>query len=101
MSDHSMAALRDAFLDELTKIKSAGELQGHVRAGRRPFHVDTLLEREAESDAKPSDVVKISAPMTPAKKTLALLGAGAVGGHVIRQANEDRKIGRMVRKQQQ
>lgn len=34
-------------------------------------------------------------------KTIGLLGAGAMGYHTVTQANQDRKIGRTMRLQQQ
>lgn len=98
------------FEDELEKIKSAGEMQGFTRSGRRPIGVDRLLERENESDETPStvfgkqvdqetfrkDVEKLSA----AGHAMALMGAGALAALAARRANEDRKMGRMMRLQQ-
>lgn len=88
-----------AFDDELTKI--AGSLQGHVRSGRRPLTVKRLIEKSSEH-RKLSDIVKTSASMG-GKGTA--LGAGVLGGmglyHVGRKANEDRKLGRQIRLQQQ
>ena len=101
--------LKKGFEDELEKI--SGELQGFTRIGRKPIGVDRLLEREAESEVTPTDVamgptppnekVKLSDDM---KKRLgsvaATMGAGALGYHVIRKANQDRQLGRQVRMQQ-
>lgn len=96
--------MRAAFEDELEKI--SGELQGFTRSGRRPIGVDRLLEREAESEMTPSDlapagVEKISADGGGAKKLLAagLVGAGIY--HVGRTAEQDRRMGRAMRLQQQ
>jgi hypothetical protein len=97
--------MHQGFQDELEKI--AGELQGFTRSGRRPIGVDRLLENESVSNKTPSevfkaDVEKLSAAGTgKAMKTLGLMGAGAGTYHVARKANEDRKLGRQVRLQQQ
>jgi hypothetical protein len=167
--------MREAFQDELQKIKLAGELQGFVRGGRRPISVDRLLERERESGQEVSVMEKIAetekerarrygsngakiySGMTAANMLLnpearsivrqapgvvpaalgvtaalgygggrlvhriahgpatdkkvkkagartALFGTGALTGaagyHVTRRANEDRKLGKMMRLQQ-
>lgn len=106
MTDYK--AMRAGFEDELSKI--AGELQGHTRIGRKPIGIERLLERELESEVVPSDVApsgisedteKVSAPMKPATKALALVGGGAAAYHLGRQANDDRKMGKAMRKQQQ
>ena len=100
------------FEDELEKIKSAGEMQGHTRSGRRPIGVDRLLERESESSDTPStvfgkhvdsetfqkDIEKVS--RAGVGTAMALLGTGAVLQHLARKANQDRKMGRMMRLQQ-
>lgn len=100
MDHHAISA----FADELQKIKEAGEMQGAVRAGRRPLSVDRYLERETESEGKPSDFVspvEKAAAMSPDKmKALGLVGAGALGMHVGTQAKRDWQMGRAVRKQQ-
>lgn len=109
MSGYLFEKIGQSFTDELNKIstqKVAGELQGHVRSGRRPLHVDTLLEQEEASEARPSDVAKtpaekVSSALPSKGQAAALVGTGLVGGHVLRQANEDRKVGKMIRKQQQ
>lgn len=99
-----------AFRSELEKI--SGELQGFTRSGRRPIGVDRLLEREAESEATPTnvfsdakvdpetfkkDVEKLSA----VSKHLISAGIGATGALALQKANQDRKMGRAVRLQQQ
>ena len=96
--------MRAAFEDELQKI--AGEMHGFTRIGRKPIGVERLLERELESETTPSEV----APAGITEKTSAIEGRGkyvvpAVAGaalyHMGRQANEDRKMGKAMRKQQQ
>lgn len=91
--------MRQAFKDELEKV--AGELQGFTRSGRKPIGVEKLLERENESEVKPSDVVKTSTAKADALKAGGLLALGAGGYHVGRKANEDRKLGRQIRLQQE
>lgn len=103
-----------AFSDEMTKI--AGELQGHVRAGRRPFHVATLLDREEKFAVNPGEGVTAAlnkadddtakqASAAPAKSSLKRLGgtmlAGGLVTEALRRANEDRKLGKQVRTQNQ
>ena len=44
---------------------------------------------------------KVSAMTPQTMKALGLVGAGALGYETIRKANQDRKIGRTVRLQQQ
>lgn len=111
----SFEIMQSAFVDELEKI--AGELQGFTRAGRKPIGVERLLEREVESETTPTDVVekalgteKTSAAeevasrlkLSPgAVKGSALVAGGALGYHVLRKANEDRKLGRQLRLQNQ
>lgn len=107
------SVVRAALQDELSKI--AGEMQGFTRIGRKPIGVERLLERETESEVKPSEV----APSGTQEKTSGAggevakagikfgpkaLGAAAVTGagvyHLARKANEDRKVGKMMRRQQ-
>lgn len=78
---NSFQTMRSAFDDELAKI--AGELQGHIRIGRRPISVERLLEREAEEsqpvEAAPKVEEKTSGVKIPiSAKNLALLGAGGL-----------------------
>jgi hypothetical protein len=99
-----------AFDDELKKI--AGELQGHVRSGRRPIGVERLLARESESELTPTDVIEggeekeasaggeAKKLLSPGKKAVALMATGAVGYHAASKANQDRKLGRQIRLQQ-
>jgi hypothetical protein len=98
----------EAFGDELQKI--SGEMTGATRIGRKPISVEKMLENEATVTGLPEEFVQqtmakaASAFLKVSKvsgKTLAAVGAGAVGALTARQANEDRKLGRMVRKQQQ
>jgi hypothetical protein len=98
-----------AFRDELNKI--AGEMQGYTRIGRKPISIEKMLANENEVTGLPDDfvqqsmkkaaqaLVKMSAPKV-GRRELALLGGGAAAALVGRQANEDRRLGRMVRKQQ-
>jgi hypothetical protein len=97
-----------AFDDELEKI--AGELQGFTRIGRKPIGVERLLEREAESETTPTDVAekateieaeKTSEMGNSALKALGLVGLGAAGAHYLRKANDDRRLGRQIRLQNQ
>lgn len=96
------STMKLALRDELSKI--AGEMQGFTRIGRKPIGVERLLEKETESEIKPSDVAPAGAEKTsaisPAKKAIGFGIAGAGGYHLLRQANEDRKVGKMMRKQQ-
>jgi len=102
-----------AFRDELTKI--SGEMQSASRIGRKPIGIEKLLENENEVTGLPEGfaatpemaetaetaakaLVKMALSST-AKHGL-LLGAGAVGALTARKANEDRKLGRAIRKQQ-
>lgn len=109
--------MRAGFKDELLKI--AGEMQGFTRIGRKPIGIERLLEREAESETKPSEI----APSGPPEKTSGAptevakagvkaggrfgakaMGLSALSGmasyHVLSKANEDRKTGKMLRRQQ-
>ena len=109
-----------SFSDEIQKI--AGELQGYVRSGRRPFHVDTLLEREKEQkrdtfsnrrgdqasavlDKADDDTPKQANAKTPLSSQLKRVGGTMLAGGVLTQAaiqaNRDRKLGKQVRQQQQ
>lgn len=102
MTDYK--AMRAAFDDELSKI--AGELQGHTRIGRKPIGIERLLERESESEVMPSDVapsgsVEKTSTIKPGTKAIGAMVGGAGIYHLGRQANEDRKMGKMMRKQQQ
>lgn len=83
--------IRHSCRDELEKI--AGEMQGHTRIGRRPISVERLLERETPA---PSSVLEKIAG-TGSKLFGAGTLAGAAGYHYGRKANEDRKLGKMVR----
>lgn len=96
--------LKLAFRDELKKI-------AYTRMGRRPIGVDRLLERESESDEKPSnafaelnvtaedfkaDVEKVSSM----KRHLVAAGIGGVTTLALQKANKDRQLGRAMRLQQ-
>lgn len=101
--------MQDGFYDELEKI--SGEMQGFTRLGRKPIGVERMLEREVESETTPTDVVEKAIDRTEIEKTsdismgakgvMGLLAAGALGSHVLRKANEDRKMGRQMRIQSQ
>jgi uncharacterized protein YfaA (DUF2138 family) len=94
-----------SFSDEFKKI--AGEMQGFTRIGRKPISIEKMLSNESEITSLPEDFAPViekaaSAMVKMAKhKAVALVGAGAVGALTLRQMNEDRRLGRMVRKQQQ
>ncbi len=92
--------MKEAFDDELSKI--AGEMQGFTRIGRKPIGVDRLLEKETESEVTPSEVAPAGTTVKTSgtKSMLATMGAGAATYHVARKANEDRKVGKMMRQQQ-
>lgn len=92
--------MRKAFRDELTKI--SGELQGFTRSGRKPIGIERMLERETEDAPTPSEVAPAGTTekTSGAGKNVALLAGGALGYHAVRQANEDRRMGKMMRKQQ-
>jgi len=93
--------MRQAFRDEISKI--AGELHGHTRIGRKPIGIERMLEREVESETTPSEVAPagIAEKTSGAKTNVALIAGGALGYHTLRKANEDRKMGKMMRTQQQ
>jgi hypothetical protein len=84
-----------SFSDEFCKIA-----EGLARIGRRPISVDRLLEREAAEDLPMASDVSAEKTAGPTAKTVATLAAGAGIYHVGRKANEDRKLGKMVRQQQ-
>ena len=99
--------MQAAFQDELEKI--SGELQGFTRIGRKPIGVERMLEREVESEVTPTDVaMKATETAAEAEKTsgakslaaLGLIGLGALGTHALGKANQDRKLGRQMRLQQ-
>lgn len=102
MAQTAIDTLKSAMRDELSKI-------AYTRIGRKPISIDRLLEREDESEERPSsvapagigepvvDVEKTSAPSPKTLGVAALTGAGLY--HVARQANEDRKVGKMMRRQ--
>jgi hypothetical protein len=103
--------MQAACRDELEKI--SGELQGFTRIGRKPIGVERMIEREAESEVTPTDIVeKATAEPTTEPKvektsgaTALKVGGGAIlgigGYHLARKANADRKLGRQVRIQSQ
>jgi hypothetical protein len=78
--------------------KRSGEMQGYTRIGRKPISIDKMLENEEGVTSPTEELLKAAAI---SGKAMALLAAGGAGALTVRQANEDRKIGRMVRKQQQ
>lgn len=109
-------AMKAALYDELQKI--AGQMQGYTRIGRRPISVDRLLEREgersglpegfgsgAEEAPVPEQVKQSSAEAAKSLGKGGVVGGSMLGGaalyHLARKANEDRKLGRQVRLQQQ
>lgn len=96
--------MKMAFRDELKKI-------AFTRIGRKPISVERLMEREAESEEKPSNAfgeVNVSAEGFKAdvEKISAIkhyLAAGGVGGAatlILQKANKDRQMGRAMRLQQ-
>jgi hypothetical protein len=97
-----------AFRDEMEKI--AGEMQGATRIGRKPIGVEKLLERQGEIEGLPDFMLEAGetaakaiakmAGLHVSHKTLAALGAGGAAALAARQMNEDRRLGRMVRRQQ-
>lgn len=101
--------MKEALQDELEKI--AGELQGHVRGGRRPLSATTLLDKEKEdskgTQKKLADLTKVSgigkavgSKLSPDAKTLGLLGIGAYGLHKVQQAKRRHDLGYQVEQQQ-
>jgi hypothetical protein len=102
--------MQSGFYDELEKI--SGELQGFTRIGRKPIGIERMLERETESEVTPTDVVekaierpgeteKLSEISPNTLKSIGLLAGGALGYHALRKTNEDRKLGRQLRLQNQ
>lgn len=96
----------NSFSDEFEKI--AGEMQGFTRIGRKPISIEKMLENEATVTGLPDEFTQMaiekaaSAMVKMAKhRAAALVGAGAVGALTLQRMNADRKLGRMVRKQQQ
>lgn len=85
-----------AFEDELTKIA------GHIRIGRRPISAGRLLKKEGDM-VKRSITDKLASVHTPGKSRTFLTGlaAGAAGLHIAKKMNDDRRLGRQVRLQQQ
>jgi hypothetical protein len=108
MDEMSKKAMLQGFNSELEKI--SGEMHGFTRIGRKPIGVERMLERETEGEppsalfssgeAKEAAVAKAAAEMAKYKVPATLL-AGAGSYHILRKANEDRKLGRQVRLQNQ
>lgn len=100
--------MKAAFDDELAKI--AGALQGHVRSGRRPLKVDTLLDKERsetkDTRKKVADLTKVSAEgglkagLSKAQ-VIGMLGIGAYGMHRAQKINRRYQMGRQLEMQQQ
>lgn len=86
-----------AFGDELEKI--SGEMQGYTRIGRKPISIEKMLSNENLIEGLPDDFVKQSAARV-SKAMLMAAGGGGLGALTVRQMNEDRRLGRMLRKQQ-
>lgn len=85
--------VKSALEDELSKI--AGSLQGHVRSGRKPIGVEKLIDKENKLE-KDAIITKLSG-----WRKGALTAAGGVALYeTARRANEDRKLGKIVRLQQ-
>lgn len=87
----------------LNKAKHAGALQGHVRGGRRPLAVDTLLDKEREDGKanrkKLADMTKVSktkVALSADAKTLGLLGIGMYGMHRLQKAKRRYEMGRQM-----
>ena len=109
MAQEIAKAQMASFRDEVEKI--AGEMHGYTRIGRKPISLEKMLSNENNITGLPDDcvqasmqkaaqaLVKMSMPRL-GKKELALLGGGGAAALTVRQANEDRRVGRMVRKQQ-
>lgn len=91
-----------AMRDELEKIAA-----GMARIGRRPISAHKLLEKGSSMIKLAPKKAKVASKADAAKEGLGLLKptslllAGAAGGHMIRKANEDRKLGRQIRLQNQ
>jgi hypothetical protein len=102
------ATIKNAFFDELVKI--SGELQGHVRSGKKPIGVDRLLEKEVEEPSSPSETFPSGTVKTSQMKKVALLpaaaavavplmAAGAYGHHVANKNINYWRTGRDLSKQ--
>lgn len=100
--------MKTAFDDELEKI--SGALQGHVRSGRRPLKVETLLDKEKQDTKavrkKVADLTKVSAEgglksgLNKAQ-VLGMLGIGAYGMHRAQKIRRRYEMGRQLEMQQQ
>lgn len=91
-----------SFCNEFQKI--AGELQGHVRIGRKPISIDRMLEREGELQSASdviADLTKAAGLSPTATKNVALMGLGAAGYHQGTKLKRRYDIGKQVEKQQQ
>ncbi len=64
-----------------------------------PYH--TVIVEAFEDELKKIAEAKGLGLLAKNKKNLGIAAAGAVGYEGLRRANEDRKVGRMVRKQNQ
>lgn len=80
-------------------IKEAG---AHVRSGRRPLKVSTLLEKEKEVDSgqKLADMTKMALKSIDAK-TLGVAAVGAYGLHSAQKIKRRYQLGRQMELQQQ
>jgi hypothetical protein len=99
---------------DMMKQAMRGELRkiAFSRIGRKPIGIDRLLERESESQETPSNVFG-KVDITPEQfqadiekvsgigKSIALMGVGSLGTLGAQKANNDRKMGKMMRMQQQ
>lgn len=75
----------DDMFDDMEKTAA-----GMCRSGKPPIKVHNLMKKASVMD-------KIAAV---GKKDLATAAAGALAYETLRRANEDRKLGRQIRKQQ-
>lgn len=100
--------MKAAFNDELEKI--SGALQGHVRSGRRPLKVETLLDKEKQDTKavrkKVADLTKVSAEggiksSLNKAQVLGMLGIGAYGMHRAQKIRRRYEMGRQLEMQQQ
>lgn len=82
--------MKEAFDDEIEKI--AGAMTKAMRKGVRPYKMENFIKKH-------SSIIK-EAVSAKALKDAALLAGGATGYHVLRTANDDRKLGRQIRQQQ-
>jgi hypothetical protein len=85
--------------------KNAGSMQGAVRSGKRPLSAERYLEKEREDvSKKKATITKLSAKPPSIKGQMIrgglVLGAGAGLYHLANRANEDRRLGKMIRDQQ-